>query len=69
MYGFGVLLASEGEVRLKNALGLIGWVGDKREGYVLGRPLGRTPFGALGMSYRFDHGPRSGQPGPASSDG
>ena len=57
VHGFGVLFAGEGEVRLKNGLGLIGWLGYKDEGYVLGRPVGRTAFGAVGMSYRFEHGP------------
>lgn len=53
--GFGLLASAEGELRLAHGLGLIGWVGDKDGGYALGRAIERTAFGALGMSYRFDH--------------
>jgi hypothetical protein len=61
VYGVGAAAAAEVNVQLVGGFGLTGWAGYKDKGYSLGRPIEATPFGALGMTYRFDHGARGGR--------
>jgi len=59
VYGLGVSATASAEVSIHGGLGAVGQLGYKTDGYVMGRGIDRTPFGALGLSYRFQHGPRT----------
>lgn len=58
VHGFGISGSASAEVPLRGGLGAVGWLGYKTEGYVLGRSIDSTPFGALGLAYSFEHGLR-----------
>ncbi len=64
VYDLGVSATATAEASVHGGLGVVGWLGYKTEGYVMGRDIDRTPFGAVGLTYRFHHGPR-----PADASG
>ncbi len=57
-FGTGAAAAASAQLRLGAGLGLVAEAGYKGEGYVLGRALEGSAFGAVGIRYDFDHGPR-----------
>lgn len=57
-WGTGGAAAVSAQVRFAGCLGLVGELGYKGEGYMLGRALERTPYGEVGLSCRFAHGER-----------